>query len=137
MQFRVVYETNHRMRIRLYTGRISDYQEEVLQFAFSAIDSVTKVTVYHATGNIALEYQGNRDLILEKLRAFDYDNVTMMAEKLEKGIDMDEMLRRKLDPALKQKLRMRILLETAADLVLPVPMQLGYHAYQLVTLKHI
>lgn len=125
------------MRIRLYTGRISDYQEEVLRFAFETIQDVTKVSVYHATGNIALEYKGDRDIILSKLRAFDYDNVTMMAEKLEKGIGMDEMMRRKLDPRLKRQLRMRILVESVADIVLPMPLQLGYHAYQLVTLKDV
>ena len=125
------------MRIRLYTGRISDYQEEILQFAFNAIKGVRKVTVYHATGNIALEYTGNRDLILEKLKNFDYDNVTMMAEKLEEGIGMDEMMRRKLDPELKRRLRLRIVGETVADMILPLPLQLGYHAYQLITLKDV
>lgn len=137
MQFRILNETNHRMRIRLYAGRISDYQEEILQFAFGAITGVKKVTVYHATGNIALEYTGNRNLILEKLKNFDYDNVTMMAEKLEEGIGMDEMMRRKLDPELKRRLRLRVVGETIADMVLPLPLQLGYHAYQLITLKDV
>ena len=32
---------------------------------------------------------------------------------------------------------MRILVESVADIVLPMPLQLGYHAYQLVTLKDV
>ena len=47
------------------------------------------------------------------------------------------MKKRKLDPELKRKLRMRILGETIADTVLPLPVQLAYHAYQMVTLKEM
>jgi hypothetical protein len=47
------------------------------------------------------------------------------------------MRKRKLDPELKRKLRMRILGETIADTVLPLPVQLAYHAYQMVTLKEL
>jgi ATP-dependent exoDNAse (exonuclease V) beta subunit len=49
----------------------------------------------------------------------------------------EEMRNRKLDPELKRKLRMRILGETIADTVLPLPVQLAYHAYQMVTLKEL
>ena len=61
----------------------------------------------------------------------------MMAEKLEEGIGMDEMMRRKLDPELKRRLRLRVVGETIADMVLPLPLQLGYHVYQLITLKDV
>ena len=62
-----------------------------------------------------------------------------MAEKEEENarISAEEMKKRKLDPELKRKLRMRILGETIADTVLPFPVQLAYHAYQMVTLKEM
>ena len=47
----------------------------------------------------------------------------------------DEMKSRKLDPALKRRLRMRILAESVADTVLPMPVQIGYHIYQMITLQ--
>ena len=40
-------------------------------------------------------------------------------------------------PELKKKLRTRMLLEMAADIVLPVPLQMGYHVYQMITLRDI
>jgi hypothetical protein len=64
----------------------------------------------------------------------------MMAEKKDNEnamISAEEMRKRKLDPELKRKLRMRILGETIADAILPLPVQLAYHAYQMVTLKKI
>ena len=42
-----------------------------------------------------------------------------------------------MDPNLKKKLRRRITLEAGADLILPAPVQLAYHLYQLVTLKEL
>ena len=45
--------------------------------------------------------------------------------------DRSEIIRRL------NKLRMRILGETIADTVLPLPVQLAYHAYQMVTLKEM
>jgi hypothetical protein len=50
---------------------------------------------------------------------------------------MAEMKNRKLDQQLKQRLRLRILLETVADLALPMPVQIGYHVWQMITLKHL
>ena len=48
-----------------------------------------------------------------------------------------EMKNRKLDQQLKNKLRMRVLLETVTDLALPMPVQLGYHVWQMITLKDL
>ena len=50
-------------------------------------------------------------------------------------VDAKELSTRKLDPALKRKMRARILVEAGADLLLPAPVQIVYHAWQLVTLK--
>lgn len=58
-----------------------------------------------------------------------------MAEKASTYISAEEMKKRKLDPQLKKKLRMRILAETLFDLAMPIQVQLGYHAWQMITLK--
>ena len=47
------------------------------------------------------------------------------------------MERRHLTPELKRKLRTRILIECAADVFLPMPVQVAYHVYQLLTLKEL
>ena len=50
-------------------------------------------------------------------------------------VSKEELKVRKMDPMLKNKLRRRIILEAGADLLMPLPVQIAYHIYQLVTLK--
>ena len=135
MQYRILHESDHRIRFRIYMTSISAQEAEVLRFAFSNIKGVTKVTIYQATGGCALEYSCCRDYLLERLDAFRMENVELLAKATQPSITAMEMRDRKLDPALKRKLRMRILAETAADILLPVPLQLGYHAWQMITLR--
>ena len=87
----------------------------------------------------AITFTGDRREIIRRLNCFNFDNVQMMAKKEEEHarISAEEMRKRKLDPELKRKLRMRILGEAIADTVLPLPVQLAYHAYQMVTLKEM
>ena len=59
------------------------------------------------------------------------------ADAWEKALEAEEIARRKLSPAVKRKLRCKVIAEAAADLLLPAPVQLGYHVYQLVTLKDL
>ena len=61
----------------------------------------------------------------------------MFAEGLEESIGKEELARRKLSPELKRKLRCKVIAEAAADMLLPAPVQLGFHVYQLVTLKNL
>ena len=137
MKYRIVHESAHRFRIRLYSGPVTAGQEEIIQYAFSAIKGVDSVTVYRATASVAFTYTGDRSLILKKLDAFNFENVTLLAKEAPSLISVEEVRSRKLDPALKGRLRMRVLLATIADLALPVPIQLGYHAWQMITLKDI
>ena len=99
----------------------------------TSIDAVVK-----EEGSIAVNARMFSEII-RRLNCFNFDNVQMMAEKEEENarISAEEMKKRKLDPELKRKLRMRILGETIADTVLPLPVQLAYHAYQMVTLKEL
>lgn len=52
-------------------------------------------------------------------------------------VSREELKVRKMDPMLKNKLRKRIILEAGADMLLPMPVQIAYHIYQLVTLKEL
>ena len=137
MRYRIVNETKGRMRIHMYAGSISREQEEILTYAFSAIPGIRKVVVYRATGNCALLYEGDREEVVRRLDTFNFENVEVFAKKILPCIDEEEMARRKLSPELKNKLRIRIALETVADAALPLPLQLLYHAYQMITLKNI
>ena len=125
------------MRIRLYTGAMTKQEEEILRYVFSSIDGVEEITVYAATAGCAFVYSCDRRVLIDKLDRFQYRNVEMLAKEAQAHISAEEMRARKLDPALKRRLRARIVVETAADMLLPMPLQIGYHAYQLITLRDI
>ncbi len=111
MDYRIEAETKHRIRIRIGIRKLSEEQAKILKYAFSHAPGVSEVTVYKASAGCAIAYTGDRSEIIRRLK--------------------------KLDPELKRKLRIRILGETIADTVLPLPVQLAYHAYQMVTLKEL
>ena len=139
MKYRIASETKNRIRIRINSRKLSEEQAKILKYAFSRAPGVTSVTIFKATAGCAITYTGDRFEIIRRLNSFNFENVQMMAEKEEENarISAEEMRNRKLDPELKRKLRMRILGETIADTVLPLPVQLAYHAYQMVTLKEL
>ena len=137
MNYRIETENPSRIRIRIQAATLTKEQAEILKFALSAAPGVRNVTVYRATAGCAIEYRGERSEIIRRLDAFRFENVKMMAQKEETAITASEMKNRKLDPALKRRLRLRILAETVADTVLPLPVQLAYHAYQMVTLREL
>ena len=73
----------------------------------------------------------------KRLDRFRFENVNLLAEEEKQRISVSEMKSRKLDEQLKTKLRLRILAETVADIAMPMPIQVGYHLWQLVTLKNL
>lgn len=140
MLYTVEHETKHRLRIRLGCRRLTGEQANILKYAFGSVSGVTGVTVYPATAGCAIEFNCDRQEVIRRLDAFHFENVRMMARKQEEqkaAISSAEMKDRKLDPDLKRRLRLRILGEAVADAVLPLPVQLAYHAYQMVTLRNL
>lgn len=135
MKYRIESMSRHRIRIRAYVSAFTKEEASILEYAFSQIPGVKDVTVYRATGGCALEYDCDKAQILERLNRFRFENVEMLASKDDSRISTEEMKNRKLDPKLKRKLRLRILAESAADIVLPMPVQIGYHVWQMVTLR--
>ena len=137
MKFVIQHQTSSYMRLRLCGGRFTGTEAEVLEYALSNLKGVSGVRLYPASGGIAFSYKGDRDTILKKLRNLQFHNVKIFAEELEESIGREELARRKLSPELKRKLRCKVIAEAAADMLLPAPVQLGYHMYQLVTLKNL
>ena len=97
MRYRILNESQKRIRFHIYSGRIDEAQEEILRYAFSAIPGVEKVTVYRATGDCALEYAGCREDIISRLDAFQYQNVEIFSDGPESCINAEEMAKRKAE----------------------------------------
>ncbi|MBR2256430.1 MAG: hypothetical protein IJ899_03620 [Blautia sp.] len=137
MYYHIEAQSKRRIRVRLRSSKLTEEEARILEYAFSGMPGVTKVTVYRATGGCALEFNCRVDEILGRLDRFRFENVEAFAREEEKRISLKEMESRKLDEQLKAKLRLRILAETAADIALPMPVQIGYHLWQMITLKKL
>ncbi|MCR5526910.1 MAG: hypothetical protein K6F39_05950 [Lachnospiraceae bacterium] len=137
MKFSVEHENRHRLRIKLKTdnGKLNDRQCDIIKFALIHMKGVSEVKLLKNTSNVMIRYNRDKDYILQRLSAFNFDNVLLFEEDLELRISEDELHERKIDPELKKKMRRKIFLEAVADVILPTPLQLGYHAYQMITLK--
>lgn len=140
MEYLIAHETSKYLRLRARSGRFTPGQTEVLQYALADLKGISRVRLYPASGGIAISYRGgagNRDRILRKISALQFRNVEMFARKLGDTIDREELSRRKLSPEVKRRMRGKMLAEAAMDLLMPVPVQIGYHVYQLVTLRDL
>ncbi len=137
MNYRIEAQSKRRIRVRLRSSKLTEEEARILEYAFSGMPGVTKVTVYRATGGCALEYDCEVGEIRRKLDQFRFENVEMLAKEEGQRISVSEMKSRKLDEQLKTKLRLRILAEMAADIAMPMPVQVGYHLWQMVTLKNL
>lgn len=137
MDFIIQHENASYMRLHLRSGHLTAAQAEVLEYALTHLKGVCRVKLYPSSGGIAFSYKGDRDYILKKLRSFQFRNVKLFAEEIDERIDHEELARRKLSPEVKDRLRRKVLIETAADILMPMPLQVGYHIYQLITLKNL
>ena len=137
MKYQIKDHSKKRIRIHFRNEKLSREEAEILSYAFSSIPGVKKVTIYRATGGCALEYDCRPEDILDRLNRFRFENVDRFARIKEERISADEMKNRKLDQQLKNRLRLRILVETVADLALPMPVQLAYHVWQMITLRDL
>ena len=137
MKFQTAHQSAHRLRIRIAEKELTDSAQEVLEYALTSIPGVRKVSFYPATGGIGICFDCAPEEITRRLERLRFDNVEMMAREMDarQSIGVEELRERKLSPKLKRKLRRRIALESAADLLMPAPVQLGYHLYQLITLR--
>lgn len=137
MKVLIQHQTSSYMRLRLQKGRFSNTEAEVLRYALGSMKGISDVRLYPSSGGISFSYRGDRDRILRKLCALQFENVERFAKEMDDPIDREELARRKLSPEVKAQMRKKILVETAADILMPMPVQVGYHLYQLVTLKDL
>ena len=81
MNYRIEAQSKRRIRIRLKRTHITEEEARILEYAFSGMPGVTKVTVYRPTGGCALEFDCGADEIRNRLDRFRFENVNLLAEK--------------------------------------------------------
>jgi len=143
VDFVIKSELDNRIRIHLADCDRLDYiYDQRLSYAVLQIKGVKDVRVYRRTAGVAITFDPeviSKDQLIKALKKMDYKAVWVPDDEFvdESKISLKELKERKLSQEAKNKLRAKILVETAADLFLPTPLQVGYHVYQLVTLKSL
>lgn len=137
MHIKIEHETKSRIRVSSANGPFSDMDEEKIHYVLDQIEGTDEVEVYNATGGIAVKFHADRDTILDTLRGLRLSEVNIPADYIDTHdvVRMNEIQRRHLGPKVKAKMRGKIVAEMIFDLVAPTPVQVGYHLYQLVTLR--
>ena len=142
MKFTVKSEFERRIRIRVEGGRLDYIYDQRINYALRQIPGITDVRVYRRTGGVAVGFDPkviDRTELISELEKIDCKSVWVPDDEFvdESKISLEEIKERRLTKEAKIRLREKILLETFADVVLPMPLQVGYHIYQLVTLKDL
>lgn len=77
MKFKILHEIKGRMRVHLAQGQMSFQEADILQYYLSDQGFVTDVKVYERNCDVAISYTGSRDNVIQLLRQFAYDSVTV------------------------------------------------------------
>ena len=146
MFYQLVHENDASFRIRLGVSRITSQEEEILSQILASHPQISGIQIYPATSGIRIFFKGSKQAILESLRKIPYSNVRFLAEQLPKqdsiyvhllpsSQEIVQEFRGKMNPKLKQKLGTEVIIEALVDKFLPEPLNLAYHAFQLILLS--
>lgn len=119
MDFVIKDEIKGRLRIHLAQPKMTVRQADTLQYYLSCLETVTKAKVYERTADAVVRYEGERQEIIDALRAFRYEN-TDVPEKVFQASG------RQLNADYQEKLAQKIIMRYARKLLLPYPIRLAY-----------
>ena len=139
MQYTVKHRAAGWIRIRLAKGKLTLQESRELRLAILALPQVRDVRLFMQTGGIGISYDGEEGPLLTALKDLDPGRGACQAypdtEPESPFLDTAEIKQRGLAPHVKRKMRMQLLTEAAFDAIMPAPVQLTYHAYQLYNLE--
>jgi copper chaperone CopZ len=142
MKFTIKNELENRIRIRLKDGKLDYVKDQRLSYAIGKIKGVKEVRVYRRTGGVAIGFDSAvlpKEKLITALEKIMLKKIWVPENEFvdESHISLEEIKERRLTPEAKRRIREKIALETAADILLPLPLQVGYHFFQLITLKSL
>ena len=118
MRFIIKHETKGRIRIHVLQNKMSYRQADILYHYLSSQKLVTCVKVYERTQDATVCYAGDRKMILDVLREFQYENVDVPEVFLQNS-------GRELQEKYKEKLINQVVLRMGSKLLLPAPIRAG------------
>ncbi|MGN0483527.1 MAG: heavy metal translocating P-type ATPase [Lachnospiraceae bacterium] len=112
MKFSIKHEIRGRMRVHLSQSRMSYREADILQYALSEKEFITKVTVQNRTQDAVIYYTGDRSTVISLLRKFHYETAEVPEDVLQNS-------GRELNEKYKEKLVRRVVLHYGSKLLLP------------------
>lgn len=82
MKIVVLHEIKGRIRLHLVQKKMSLEEADSLQYYLEGKSSITSCKVYDRTCDVVINYQGNREEIIEIVKAYSYDKVQVPEELL-------------------------------------------------------
>lgn len=97
MRFKIEHEIKGRMRVHMIQQRMSYEEADTLLYYLNKFPFVTSAKVYERTGNVAINYTGSRENVIEALKSFHYEDVEVPAGVIENsGRAMNALYQEKL-----------------------------------------
>ena len=117
MRFVVKHEIRGRIRIHVLQKRMSYEEADILQYYLDNKEQVTRVEVKERVQDIVIFYTGDREAIIDMLRRFHYEAVSVPSTYLENS-------GRALNDQYYEKLVNRIVLHYGTRLLVPKPIRM-------------
>ena len=119
LKFQILHETKGRMRIHMIQRKMSCEQADILLYYLYHREEIQTAKVYDRTADAIILYTGDRAEIINILRRFQYENVSISNEVIENS-------GRELNNAYQEKLIGKIAFHYVRKLLLPYPLRLCY-----------
>lgn len=121
MNFKIEHEIKGRMRIHILQKRMTFEQADIIEYYLSRKNYITGVKVNHRTGNVIINFAGDRENIIYLLRDFTYEKRDIPQAVLDNS-------GRQLNDEFKEKLIFKVIYRYAGKAVIPYPVRAAFTA---------
>ena len=116
MKFTIKHESSHRMRIHMHAYRMTYEQADTLLYYLHQAKEISYVKVYERTGDVSIEYIGDRQNVIDLLQQFRYDEVDVPTGLIENS-------GRELNAKYQEKLIGKVAFRYLGKWLLPYPIR--------------
>ena len=125
MNATILHESRGRIRIRLKQNRMTLEQADRLELWLQSKAWARRVTVHERTCCIILQYEGDRQAVLDDVRCFSW-------EKAEQQISLPAHSTRALNREFEEKLVSKVMMKAACTLFLPSPLRIARIVWHMI-----
>ncbi len=137
MDFEIKHTTGHYIRVRLLKKILTDLEAfNFKQMLYNAkYLKITSASIHQRPASLMIEHNGDNDDILKFIKNISIEELNVETNSKANGITSKKELYKLMSPELKRELKKEIIMEGALDTILPGPLGIAYHLYQLASLE--